>query len=364
MRSKTVSVVSLVVCAFALLCFARWRTLHKPRPHTEETFHRAPTTGSGDETRPTLSVAFLPVTCHLTCPVTDYASRTSTTGTEFDALRFGEFPSMIEALKTKKIQAAFLTVPIAMKMREQGAPVRICCLGHRDGSQLVVRKESTAKDLTDLRGKTIAIPSPFSNENFFLNKLMRDQGVGPTEIKFVVLPPPDMVAALSNKSIDGFIVAEPFCGKAEQDGFGRVLYYAKDIWPNYISCCLVVHEDLIRERPEAVRDLVRGIVDSGEWAELHRDDAAKLVAPYFRQNEKLLRYVLTQPTDRVTYRNLNPTDAEMQRIMDMGISLGFLKTKTPLLALMDRNFLPKTVVPTRIDMSRLSEVQKMRGQTP
>ncbi len=72
-------------------------------------------------------MAFLPVTCHLTCPVTDFASRTSTTGTEFDAIRFAEFPSIIEALKTKKLLAGFVTVPIAMKMREQGAPIRICC---------------------------------------------------------------------------------------------------------------------------------------------------------------------------------------------------------------------------------------------
>jgi NitT/TauT family transport system substrate-binding protein len=47
------------------------------------------------------------VTCHLTCPVTDYASKTSTTGTEFDAMRFGEFASIVEALKTKKLLAGF-----------------------------------------------------------------------------------------------------------------------------------------------------------------------------------------------------------------------------------------------------------------
>ena len=70
--------------------------------------------------RQTLTVAFIPVTCHLTCPVTDYASKTSTTGTEFDAMRFGEFPSIVEALKTKKLLAGFITVPLAMKMREQG----------------------------------------------------------------------------------------------------------------------------------------------------------------------------------------------------------------------------------------------------
>jgi NitT/TauT family transport system substrate-binding protein len=342
--------VAGVVTYVAILVVLRYRALHKARPHTEEDFHQAST-----QSRQKLTVAFIPVTCHLTCPVTDFASKTSTTGTEFDAMRFGEFPSIIEALKTKKLLAGFLTVPIAMKMREQGAPIKICCLGHRDGSQLTIRKEDPAKSLRDMRGKTIAIPSPFSNENFFVNKMMRDQGIRPDEIKFVVLPPPDMPAALSAKAIDGFVVAEPFCGKAEMDGYGRVLYYAKDVWPNYISCCLVVHEDLIRDKPEVVRDLVRGIVASGEWVQKNRADAARLVSPYFGQSEKLMNYVLTQPPDRVSFVNLNPTDAEMQRIMDMGISLGFLKGKTSMNDLLDRSYIPESIEPAKIDLSRLQQ---------
>jgi NitT/TauT family transport system substrate-binding protein len=346
-----------VVVGMVLIVLLRYRALHKPRPHTEEDFHQAPTQG-----RQGLTVAFIPVTCHLTCPVTDYASKTSTTGTEFDAMRFGEFPSIVEALKTKKLLAGFITVPLAMKMKEQGAPIKICCLGHRDGSQLTIRKEDPAQSLRDMRGKTIAIPSPFSNENFLVNKMMRDQGIRPDEIKFVVLPPADMPAALSAKAIDGFIVAEPYCGKAEMDGYGRVLYYAKDVWPNYISCCLVVHEDLIRDKPEVVRDLVRGIVASGEWANKNRTGAARLVAPYFGQNEKLLNYVLTQPPDRVTFINLNPTDVEMQRIMDMGISLGFLKVRTPLNELLDRSFIPDSIAPAAIDLSRMGEIIHSESQ--
>ena len=349
---KPFLIAAAALAAAGSVVYFRVKTLQKALPHTEETQHIGPA-GTGE--RGSLNVAFLPVTCHLTCPVTDFASKTSTTGTRFDALRFTEFPSIVEALKTKKLLAGFITVPLAMKMREQGAPVRICCLGHRDGSQLVVRKESTAKTLRDLRGKTIAIPSPFSNENFFFNKMLRDQGLQPGEVKTIVLPPPDMNAALAAKAIDGFIVAEPFCGKAELDGEGRVLYYAKDIWPGYISCCLVVHEDLIKEQPEVVKDLVRGIIASGEWTELHRADAAKLVAPYFRQKEKLLNYVLTQPNDRVTYRNLNPTDTELQKIMDMGTSLGFLKKKTPMTELIDRSFIPATVTPPTLDLGRMAE---------
>jgi NitT/TauT family transport system substrate-binding protein len=131
--------------------------------------------------------------------------------------------------------------------------------------------------------------------------------------------------------------------------------------PNYISCCLVVHEDLIRDRPEVVHDLVRGIVDSGEWVEQNRSDAAKLVSPYFHQDVKLLRYILTQPPDRVTYRNLNPTDAELQAIMEMGMSLGFLKKKTPMSELMDRSFVPNQIVAAKIDLSRMPEIIKSEG---
>jgi NitT/TauT family transport system substrate-binding protein len=351
---KAIWIAAAVLLVFGVIVFLRFRSLNKSRPHDQEVLHQGPNGGQPQS----LTVAFVPVTCHLTCPVTDYASKTTTTGTRFDALRFPEFPSIVEALKAKKLMAAFLTVPLAMKMREQGVPVKIACLGHRDGSQLVVRKEDPAHDLRDMRGKTIAIPNPFSNENFFMNKMMQDQGVRPEEIKFISMAPPDMPAALATKSIDGYIVAEPFCAKAELEGYGRVLYYAKDIWPNYISCALVVHEDLIRESPEVVRDLVRGIADSGEWAERNREGAAKLVAPYFRQDENLLRYVLTQPPDRVTYRNLNPTDEEMQKIMDMGIALGFLKTRTPMSELMDKSFFPDKIEPAQIDLSRMPEVIK------
>jgi NitT/TauT family transport system substrate-binding protein len=306
--------------------------------------------------RQTLDVAYLPVTCHLTCPVADYASKTTTTGTRFNAIRRAAFPEIVEALKANRLQAGFVTVPLAMKMREQGAPIRIVCLGHRDGSEVTVRKDLAAQTIEDLRGKTIAIPSPLSNENFLLRMLLKQRGMKPEDLKIVVLAPPDMPTSLAAKAIDGFVVAEPFCSKAELQGSGRALYYAKNIWPHYISCCLVVSEELISKHPEIVRDLVRGIVESGEWAETHRPAAAKLVAPYFGQPEKLVNYVLTQPPDRVSYRMLNPTDAEIQRIMDIGLDLGLLTKRTPLNELMDRRFIPSGVIqPAKIDVSKASQ---------
>jgi NitT/TauT family transport system substrate-binding protein len=238
-----------------------------------------------------------------------------------------------------------------MKLREQGIPVKITYLGHRDGSTVMVRKDLPAKDLRDLRGKTFAIPSKYSNQNLVIHALMEKQGINPSDIKFVEMPPPDMPTALATKAIDAYFVGEPHAAKAEMDGSGRVLYHAKDVWPRFISCVLVVHEDLIKQQPGVVRDLVRGIAESGEWAERHRLDAAKVAAPYFRQKEKLLRYVLTQPPDRVSYRMLTPTDAEMDKIGDMAVKTGILKQRIPASELLDRDFIPKDIKPAPIEMA-------------
>ena len=326
-----------VIAVFGLLRFKPWQ-----RSASQ------PSGGDASLARAELNVGFLPVTCHLTCPVTDFATRTSAS-TRFESQRFTDFPTMVESMKSGRLDATFMIAPLAMKLREQGVPVKILYLGHRDGSTVMVQKDSTAKSLRDLRGKTFAIPSKYSNQNLVIHKLMEDQGIKPNEIRFVEMPPPDMPGALAAKAIDAYFVGEPHAARAELDGTGRVLYHAKDIWPQFISCVLVATEKLIREQPAVVKDLVRGIAESGEWAETHRLEAAKVAAPYFRQDEKVVRYVLTQPPDRVSYRMLTPTDEEMNKIHEMGLKSGILGKRIEMKDLIDRAFIPAEIKPAAIN---------------
>ena len=174
--------------------------------------------------------------------------------------------------------------------------------------------------------------------------------MAPGDLTFVDLPPPDMPAALAAGSIDAFFVGEPFPAKAEMSGVGRVLYYSKDIWPRFVSCVLVVRDELIEERPEVVRDLVRGIAESGEWAEHHRLEAAAVASrrEYYNQDRKLLEYVLTQPPDRVSYTGLTPTDQDLESIMRYAIKAGLLEKEVDLNSLVDRRFIPANVTAARI----------------
>lgn len=338
--------VAVVITALGLL---RYRPFGYTSSGPVDVIHEG---GNKKATRE-LTVGFLPVTCHLTCPVTDFASKTTETNTNFNSRVFTDFPTVVSALEAKQVQATFMIVPLAMKLREQGVPVKICYLGHRDGSQVVVGKNSKIRSLLDLKGKKVAVPSLFSNQNFVLHKLMADYQMLPDDITFVILPPPDMPTSLAAGAIDGYFVGEPFCAKAELDGIGRVLYYARDIWPNFISCALVVHEDLIAAQPDVVKDLVRGIAQSGAWAETHRAEAAKLVSPYYRQDEKVLNFVLTADPQRVSYVNLTPTDEDLQLIEDMGLRMGLLTKRIPMSELIDREFVPEVIREAPIDAAKI-----------
>jgi ABC-type nitrate/sulfonate/bicarbonate transport system substrate-binding protein len=86
-----------------------------------------------------------------------------------------------------------------------------------------------------------------------------------------------MPAALAAKQVDAISSGEPFMGQTELDGYGRILYLTKDVWPGFISCVLAVREDVIAKDRAKVQALCDGIAKSGVWLDRnmgHRMQAA------------------------------------------------------------------------------------------
>jgi NitT/TauT family transport system substrate-binding protein len=278
-----------------------------------------------------ITVAYIPVTCQLTCPVTDYISKYSDNGEIFLPRLFQGFPEIKEALISNKVQAAFIVAPLAVALVSQGVPIKVVYLGHRYGSAVVVRKDGPVKTIPDLRGRTIAIPSRFSDERLLLFRAMKVWGLKPGEVKMVEMAPPDVSGALAAKAIDGFSMGEPFPSQAEMAGYGRNLFQAREYWPDYMSCILVVRQDLIDSRPEIVQELVDGIARSGLWLDKgkpNREDAADFVGRfYYHQKPALLRWALTKPIDRVVYSPLAPRKDDFDLVRDLMIETGVLTKK-------------------------------------
>lgn len=290
-------------------------------------------------------VAYIPVTCQLTCPVTDYISKFSDNGEIFIPRLFQGFPEIKEALIANKVQAAFIVAPLAIALKSQGVPIKVVYLGHRYGSALVVQKDGPVRTVADLRGLTVAIPSRFSDERLMLFRAMKRSGLKPGDVKMLEMAPPDVAGALRARAIDGYVMGEPFPSQAEMGGYGRVLFQAREYWPDYMSCILVVRQDLIDQRPEAVQALVDGIARSGLWLDKgkpQREDAADFVGRfYYNQKPALLRWALTKPLDRVVYSPLAPRKADFDLVRDLMIETGVLKKKIEFSEYTDTRFSDK-----------------------
>lgn len=275
-----------------------------------------------------LNVAYIPVTCHLACPVTDYITRHSDIKDALIPRLFQGFPEIKEALIAGRLQAGFLVAPMALALRSQGVPIHIVYLGHRYGSSVVVRKDGPIHTISDLAGRKIAIPNRFSDENLLVIRALQENHVDPKQVQMLEMNPPDVPGALATGAIDAFSMGEPFPSQAELDGYGRVLFQAREFWPDYLSCVLVVRDDVIQSNPQEVQALVDGIARSGLWLDKglpHREYAADFVARlYFHQRPELLRWALTKPIDRVQYNPLVPLQKDFDLIQDLMLQNGLL----------------------------------------
>ncbi len=289
-------------------------------------------------------VGFLPVTCHLTCPVTNFINDQISNDGIFQPIRFNGWPELKETYLANELEATFILAPLAMSLREQGVPIKIVYLGHRDGTAMMVHKNSTIRSIRDLSGKKIAIPNRFSNQWLIVVKALKDKGIILRNVAIVEMPPPDMPAALFSRSVDAVISGEPFMAQAEMGGYGRVLFLTKDVWPEFISCVLAVPERMIKTRRADVQRLVDGIARSGKWLDRsmdHRMQAADFTAEnYYHQDPKLLRFVLSKPPDRVKYTNLKVVRKDFEEIEALGKEAGVLKGTAHFEDYADASFVP------------------------
>lgn len=297
-----------------------------------------------------ITVAYIPVTCQLTCPVTDYITKFSQSGEVFLPRMFQGFPEVKEALISDKVQAAFIVAPMAIALKAQGVPIKVVYLGHRYGSAVVVRRDGPIKTFADMRDHTVAIPSRFSDERLILFRAMKVWGIQPKSIRIVEMAPPDVSGALAARAIDAFSMGEPFPSQAEMAGYGRILFQARDYWPDYMSCILIVRQDLIDTRPAIVQLLVDGIARSGLWLDKskpHREYAADFVGRfYYHQRPALLRWALTHPLDRVIYSPLAPRKPDFDMVRDLMIQTGVLNRKIEFEEYTDTRFSDKASIQT------------------
>jgi NitT/TauT family transport system substrate-binding protein len=291
-----------------------------------------------------LVVGGLPVTCNLTLPIACVGKAAAGTGgVGFQYSKYSGWPEIKESLMTGRIQAAYMLAPLVMDLTTKKIPLKIISLGHRSGAVIMVRTDSDYKTFSQLKGKRIAIPSRFAVDFLFLRKMLAQENMTHTDIEIVEMPPPDMPAALYANAVDAYCTGEPFGAAAQKAGYARPLRMTRDEWRNYICCVLTVREELIQEQPEVVQDLVNHVMGAGAWLDqnmVNREKAVQIAAgrQFFNQDPNIIRFVMENPEDRVTYGDMRMIKDEFNDLMELSIAAGTLTSPVAYESYVDETF--------------------------
>jgi NitT/TauT family transport system substrate-binding protein len=291
-----------------------------------------------------LLVGGLPVTCNLTLPIACVArAAAKATGRPFEFSKYSGWPEIKESLMSGRIQAAYMLAPLVMDLADKNIPIKVVSLGHRSGAVIMVRTDSPYKKFEDLTGKRVAIPSRFAVDFLFLRKMLAQENMAQSDIELVEMAPPDMPAALYANAIDAYCTGEPFGAAAQLAGYAVPLRMTRDEWPNYICCVLTVRDELIRDDPALVQQLVDFVLGAGRWLDeqpANRDRAVHIAAgrDYFNQDEKILQFVMENPIDRVTYGDLRLIREEFEELGQLSVEAGTLAAPVPYDKYVDETF--------------------------
>jgi NitT/TauT family transport system substrate-binding protein len=310
---------------------------------------------SGCAQKPTnsLVVGGLPVTCNLTLPVAcegkSVSNRAAPAGAprfEFEYNKFNGWPEIKESLMAGRIQAGYMLAPLVMDLADKGIPVKIVSLGHRSGAVIMVRNDSPYQHFRQLAGRRVAVPSRFAVDYLFLRRMLAQEDMRIEELDIVEMAPPDMPAALYANAVDAYCTGEPFGAAAQSAGYARPLRMTRDEWPKYICCVLTVREELINENPAMVQALVNQVLGAGTWLDQqpqNREKAVQIASGqrFFNQDPKIIRFVMQNPTDRVTYGDLRIIRSEFEELMQLSMRAGTIKHPIPYEKYVDEQFARK-----------------------
>ena len=163
----------------------------------------------------------------------------------------------------------------ALLSRANGNPIKAVYIYEQpEWTALVVAKDSTAKSITDLKGKKIAAQKG-TDPYFFLLRTLNQAGLSQADIQFVNLPHGDGRTALERGQVDAWAGLDPHMAASELQAGSKVIYRNKDF--NTYGF-LNGREDFVKKYPATTGTLIGLYERAKQWISDHPDDAAKILA--------------------------------------------------------------------------------------
>ncbi len=164
--------------------------------------------------------------------------------------------------------------------------------------------------ISDLKGKTVAIPELGSPHHVFLASMASYVGLNPNrDINFVTQPQEESIKLLAEKKIDALMGFPPVPQEMRAKKIGHVVVNSGTDrpWSQYFCCTVAGHREFVRKHPVATKRALRAILKAANLCAAEPEQAAKLIAGKGYSYEYALQTMKEIPYDQ--WREYDPEDA-------------------------------------------------------
>jgi nitrate/nitrite transport system substrate-binding protein len=250
-----------------------------------------------------LKIGFIPITCAtpiiMARPLGFYAKY----GLDVDVVKTAGWAVVRDKAINKEYDAAHMLTPMPLAMSlgvgSTAVPFVVAAVENVNGQAITLHVDHKEKrDPKQWKGFKFAVPFDYSMHNFLLRYYLAEHGLDPDkDVQIRVLPPPEMVANLRAKNVDGYLAPDPFNQRAVFENVGFIHMLSKELWDRHPCCAFAASKEFATSMPNTFGALFRAIVDATHYASKseHRAEVAKAIAPkdYLNQPPLVVEQVLT-----------------------------------------------------------------------
>lgn len=248
----------------------------------------------------TIKIGYLPVTHSANLMMTQQIEQKSKdSGYKLELVRFNNWPDLMDALNSGKIDGASTLIELAMKSKQKGSNIKAVALGHHEGNVIIGQEGKKASDFHKHEDYSFAIPHRYSTHYLLLEEMRKQMNLNSEAFSYHEMAPAEMPATLSEGRISGYSVAEPFGALGEKLGKGDTLKHGSDIVPDAYCCALVLRSDLINQHQTTAKKFMSDYKEAG-YKMNNKEKSVDVMAKNFKQDRK----VLEQSAEWTSYGDL------------------------------------------------------------
>jgi NitT/TauT family transport system substrate-binding protein len=172
-----------------------------------------------------------------------------------------------------------------------------------------------------LKGAKLAIARFGSLSDFGTRLALKKAGVSPSDVTLIQIGggQPGRFAALKSGVVQGLVVAPPMTRVAIEQGYHPFLDMIKEKI-EYAGSGIVASPTLLRQRPQTIRNFMKGFVAGIHYAKTHKQESMRITARYMRLDFNKDRTALEETyrvfIDQLVERKPYPTIEGLRRVLE------------------------------------------------